>query len=371
MGKKILSVVLVFGFIVTTWLGCAKKPTEIKIGAILPLTGAAAKYGDAAKKGIDLAVKEINTVGGIKKKKVQFIYEDSQGDPKLGVAAIQKLVTVDRVSAVIGDLFSSVTLAVAPLANKNKIVLLSPASSSPKITDAGDYIFRNCPSDVYEGSIMANFAYDKLGYTNVVLLYINNEYGIGIKDVFKKKFSEKGGVIAAEETFDQNATDFRSQLTKIKKRNPKVIYLVGYKEMGYVLKQAKELGIRPQFLSTVMFEDPEILKIAGDAAEGVIYSASAFDPKSEDNTVQNFVKSFKDEYNQVPDVFAALSYDAVKIMSLAITQSGFSGPLIKKAMYSIKNYRGVMGEISFDPNGDAILSPIIKQVKNGKFVPLK
>ncbi len=364
-----LMITLLATFVANT--GCKKQPEEIKIGAILPLTGEAAKYGDAAKKGIDLAIEEINSAGGIKGKKVQAVYEDSQGDPKLGVAAMHKLVTVDKVSTAIGDLFSSVTLAIAPLANKNKIVLLSPASSSPKITDAGDYIFRNCPSDVYEGSIMANYAYNKLGYRNVVLLYINNEYGVGIKDVFKKNFSEKGGVVVAEETFDQNATDFRSQLTKIKKATSEAIYLVGYKEMGYILKQAKEIGIRTQFLSTVMFEDPEILKIAKNAAEGVIYSASAFDPKSENTVIQNFVKSFEEKYNQVPDIFAGLSYDATKIMSIAITQGGYSGEGIKTAMYNVKNYPGVAGETSFDANGDAILSPIIKQVKNGKFVPIK
>jgi len=305
---------------------------------------------------------------------VKIIYEDSKGDPKLGVSAMQKLVTVHKVSAVIGDLFSSVTLAIAPIANKSKVVLLSPASSSPKITEAGDFIFRNCPSDVYEGSIMANYAYDRLGYQDIAIVHINNEYGVGIKEVFKKTFAGKGGVIVAEETFDQNATDFRSQLTKMKGANPEAVYLVGYKEIGYILKQAREMGIHSQFLSTVMFEDPDILKIAQNAAEGVIYSASAFDPKSENTVIDNFVKSFERKHNQVPDIFAGLSYDAMKIMSIAISQAisrgDNSGEAIKEAMYNVRQYPGVAGETSFDKNGDAVLSPIIKKVQNGEFIIL-
>ncbi|NOR44458.1 MAG: ABC transporter substrate-binding protein, partial [Candidatus Delongbacteria bacterium] len=280
---------------------CTNKEEEvIKIGAILPLTGDAAKYGEIAKNGIELALDEINSEGGINGKNIVMVYEDTKGDPKLGVTAIQKLITINKVKAIIGDLFSSVTLAVAPIANKNKIVLLSPASSSPKITNAGDFIFRNCPSDVYEGSVMANHAYDILNYRKVALLYINNDYGLGIKNVFGKVFSEKGGAIVTEEAFDQNSNDFKSQLLKIKNKNPEAIYLVGYKKMGHILKQTKEMGIQSQFLSTVMFEDPEILEIAKNSAEGVIYSASAFNPESDESLIQDFVQSYENKYNQVP-----------------------------------------------------------------------
>lgn len=367
----IIGIIVVIAIVVLIATRQKTEPGEIKIGVILPLTGEGAKYGDAAKKGFDLAVDEINNNGGIKGKKIHLICEDSQGDPKLGVSAMQKFATVDKVNAVLGDLFSSVTLAIAPICNNDKIVLLSPASSSPKITDAGDFIFRNCPSDVYEGTIMSNYAYDKLGYKKVAVFHINNEYGIGIKTVFEKNFISKGAAICNEETFEQNATDFRSQLTKIKEANPEAIYLVGYKEMGYILKQAKEMGINCQFLSTVMLEDPEIIKIAGGAAEGAIYSASAFDPKSDNLVIKSFVAAFKNKYGIEPDIFAGLSYDAMKIMSIAITRGGFSSQEIKTAMYDVKNYSGIAGETSFDANGDAILSPIIKKVKDGKFVQFK
>lgn len=370
MRKKIwIGLVVVLLIAITLFI--TKNDTQnedvIKIGAILPLTGDAAQYGKAAQKGIELAIEEINEQGKTNKKKFEIIFEDTQGNPKTGVTAIQKLILKDKITAAIGGLFSSVTLAVAPVMNQNKIVLLSPASSAPKITQAGDYIFRNCPSDVYEGGIMADYAFDQLDIRKAAILYVNNDYGVGIKTIFAKQFIAKSGQIIAEESFEQNATDFRTQLIKIKNAHPEAIYLIGHKEMGLALKQAKELGIQYQFLSTVMFEDPKILEIAGSAAEGVIYSASSFDTKSDDPTIKKFVSSFEDKYGQKPDVFSALSYDAMKIMELAFKSANSTDSEIKESIYQIKNYSGVMGTISFDLNGDVVMSPVIKEVKDGTF----
>ena len=348
-----------------------KELREIKIGAILPLTGDGAKYGEAAKKGIDLALEEINRQGEVKGTKIKVIFEDTQGDPKVGVSAVRKLTTIDKVPAIIGDLFSSVTLAVAPIMNQNKTVLLSPASSAPKITEAGDYIFRNCASDIFEGSIMGRFAANEIGMKRIALLYINNDYGVGIRDVFKKTFISEGGLITVEEAFEQGATDFRTQLTKVKGSNPQAVYIVGYKELGQLLKQAREIGINLQFLSTVMFEDPEIIKIAGPAAEGVIYSARAYDPGSMDKSTREFVTKFMHRYNESADIFAALSYDAMKILSLAMERGGFTSDKIKDALYTIKHYPAVVGDTSFDENGDVIQPAVIKTVKNGEFINLE
>lgn len=347
--------------------GSESDTKEIKVGAILPLTGAGAAYGEAAKRGIELAAEELNNNGGIQGQRLKVIFEDSQADPKTGVAAFQKLVTVDKVPVVLGDLLSAVTLSVAPLANSKKVVLLSPASSSPKLTEAGDYVFRNCPSDVYEGSIMAEYANER-GYRRVAILRINNEYGLGIGDVFKKAFTTKGGSIVADEFYDENSTDFRTQITKIAASQPEAVYLLGYKQMGYVLRQAKEQGLKPQFLSTVTFEDPEILKIAGDAANGVIYSASSFDPKSDKGVVHEFATAFEAKYHSSPDIFAGLSYDALKILAIALSGHGTESENIKNGLYKVKGYRGVAGETSIDDNGDAILTPVIKTVRDGKFM---
>lgn len=372
MNKKILIALtaIVFVAVIVSIIQDRQPENIIRIGAILPLSGDAAQYGKAAQKGIELAVEEVNKQEKLSGEKIKIIFEDTQGNPKAGVTVVQKLILKDKIIAVIGDLFSSVTLAVAPIVNRKEIVLLSPASSSPEITKAGDYIFRNCPSDIYEGNIMSDYAYSHLKISKVGILYVNNDYGIGIKTVFKKDFIIKSGQIIAEESFEQNATDFRTQLLKINSQHPEAIYLIGHKEMGLALKQSRELGITCQFLSTVMFEDPKILEIAGDAAEGVIYSASAFDVKSDKPSIRQFVDSYKNKYNVDPDIFSALSYDSVLILKKALSDKSFSARELKEALYAIKDYDGVMGLISFDSNGDVQISPVIKQVKNGKFVPI-
>lgn len=236
--KSIIYGLIAILLIITAFsLGCAKKEKEIKIGAILPLTGDAAKYGESAKRAIDLAVEEINSTGGIKGSKIKVIYEDDQALPEKGVSAIQKLITVDKVHVVIGAMPSSVTLAMAPIAEKNKVVLFSPASSNPKITEAGDYIFRNDVSDIFEGGKMADETWQRLKFRKAAVLYINNDYGVGIKDVFVYRFTVLGGEIVATENFEQGTTDFRTQLTKIKQGNPEAVYIVGYKEQIQILKQ--------------------------------------------------------------------------------------------------------------------------------------
>lgn len=346
-----------------------RAPTELTIGALLPLTGDGAKYGEAARQGIELALDEVNAAGGLNGIALRVVYEDSQGDPKGGVAAIHKLIAVQNVPAVIGDLFSSVTLAVAPIVNQRKVVLLSPASSAPTITDAGAYVFRNCASDIFEGSIMGRFTHDDLNLTTVAILYINNDYGVGIRDVFKKTFTAAGGRIVEEDAFDQSATDFRTQLTKIKASGAQAVYIVGYKELGPILKQAAEIGLHSQFLSTVMFEDPDILKVAGQSAEGVIYSARAYDPESGDRPTREFVTKFRHKYDATPDIFSALSYDAMKILVLAMQKGGATAEGIKGALYTISHYPGVVGDTSFDENGDVVQPALIKTVRDGSFVP--
>ena len=186
-----MSILVVLVFIAVNCRRSNNQPSPaqtITIGSILPLTGDASKYGQSAQQAIDLASQEINAKGGIKGTHVTIVYEDSQGNPKGTVSALQKLITTNKVPAIIGDLLSSDTLAMSPVAERDKVVLLSPTSSAPEITKAGDYIFRNCASDTFEGSIMAGYAYDKLHTKRVAIIYINNAYGVGIRDVFKSVF---------------------------------------------------------------------------------------------------------------------------------------------------------------------------------------
>lgn len=367
MKSTILFILAFMIFIIS--FGCEKKElNEIKIGAILPLTGSGAKYGQSAKNGIELALEEINESGGINGNIIKVIYEDSKLEPKEGISAIRKFLTIEKVPAIIGAMASSVTLAIAPIAEENKIVLLSPTSSSADITDAGDYIFRNTYSDIYEGGRMASYVYVHKKYHRVGILHINNDFGVGLSRNFTERFEELGGKVVITESYEQDATDFRSQLSKVEQTNPDAIYLVGYSEMGTILRQAKELRIETPFFSCILFEDPKILETAGEAADGVFYAFPAYNPDSGSEHISKFVQAFEKKYGKKPNIYAASSYDSMKILAKAMEQGGFSSNGIKEALYSIKDFQGVTGKTSFDQNGD-VTKPIgIKQVNNGEFV---
>jgi branched-chain amino acid transport system substrate-binding protein len=345
-----------------------KEEKEIKIGVLIPLTGGSAKYGEDIKRGYDLAVEEINNKGGIKGRKIRLIYEDDEGKPEKAVAAAQKLIQRDKVIAILGPLWSSPTLAVAPIAEKNKVILLTSGASSPKITYAGDYIFRNEISDEYGARESAKL-YFNAGFKRIAVIYVNNDYGVGVKDVTTKIYKELGGEITAVETFEQDEKDFHTQLLKIKKSHPEAILIVSYKEAILILKQMKELGIRAQILGTPLFEDPEIIEKVGDIAEGAIYSYyGTFDPESQDLKVREFIQKFKGKYGVEPEYYAPIGYDAVKILALAIEKGGFKPEQIKEALYQIKDFPGISGVTSFDENGDVIKPVILKTVKNKHFV---
>ena len=348
--------------------GCSKKsePKEIKIGAILILTGSDAKAGQSAKQGIDMAVKEVNGKGGINKKKVRIIFEDDQGEPEKAVTAVRKLINVDKVSAIIGPMWSSSVLAVSPIVEKEHVVILSPTASSPKITQAGDFVFRNTYSDILEGAKAAQYAYNNLKYKSAALIFINNDYGLGLKDAFKEKFLKLGGQIIDEESYDPKSTDFRTQLVKINKLNPEVIYLVGYSEMGKVLVQAKELGISIPFMSCIMFGIGDVIAVAGEAAEGVTYTYPSYDPEHRDKVTQEFGKQYKEKYGTLPDPEAAFAYDATNILFFAMTKGGLDSNSIKNALYQIKDYNGVTGLTGFNADGDVIKPIGFKKIVNGK-----
>jgi len=359
---------LVLGGLV--WTGCQKKAEEkvVKIGAILPLTGDGAKYGEATKKGIDLAVEEVNEKGGILNKSLEIVYEDSQADASKAVSAFRKLINVQHIKFILGPLSSTEVLAVAPIANKEKIIILTPAASAPQITYAGDYIFRNVMSDLYDGRAMAAYAVREMGKRIAATFYINNDFGIGLKNSFKEQFEKMGGKIVLEMSFERGDNDYRPQITRIKNAHPEIIFLVGQAKMAEILRETKEMGIKLSIVSFSMFEDPDILKIAGGAAEGVIYTYRVFDPNGENPVVKHFVEGYEKKYGAQPDIFAGLSYDATRILALALERGSFEVEKVKEDIYGIKDFPGVVGKTSFDKNGD-VRKPIgIKKVENGEFV---
>ncbi len=369
--KTIIWLIVILVVIAGIWWGVSnRKPREeaIKIGAILPLTGGASIYGESAKEGVDLAIEEMNNKGGINGRKIEIIYEDSKAEPKEGVSAINKLITVDKVPVIIGAMTSSVTLAVAPIAEENQVVLLSPGSSAPKITKAGDYIFRNEVSEEFGARKSAEFYYDA-GFKEIAILYINNDYGVSVKETTKKVYQEKGGKISTAEAFVQKTTDFRTSLQKIKNSKPQALLIVAHEEYPMIIRQMKEVGMELPILTTPVFESKELLNKLGELAEGVIYSCySTFDLESQKEEVKQFLDNFRKKYSKDPSYYAALGYDAAYLLKIAIEKGGYHSDGIKNALYTIEDYPGVSGITSFDENGDVIKPVILKTVKNGKFV---
>lgn len=344
-------------------LGFEKAQAQvIDIGAILPLTGDGAKYGEEARNGMDLALDGSSTVN------VRVIYEDDQGTSAGAISAFNKLADINKVRVILGPMYSSTALAVAPLAARKRVVLLSPSASSPALTTAGDHFFRNWPSDVFEGGEMARYARKKLGIRRAAVLALNLDYGVGLTDVFRKDFEIGGGTITTVEFYDQGATDFRTQLAKIAATKPEVIYLPGYyAEIGLALRQARELGVRSRFLSSVGVDNPKLLEIAGNAAEGLIFARPYYDPESSDPVVKNFVARFTKKFGKRPGVFAAHAYDATHILQMTLERYGSSEEAIKRGLYATKAFPGVTGLTTFDSNGDVIKPILIMKVENGIF----
>jgi branched-chain amino acid transport system substrate-binding protein len=367
--KKIwipIIVVVIIIVVVVVFYKPSPKGT-IKIGVIGPLTGDVAEYGQNIKNAIDLAAGEINDKGGINKKTLQLIYEDSACEPAKGVTALQKLINIDKASFIIDIGCSSVTLAEAPIAENNKILLMSVTASNYKIKDAGDYIFWVYPSDAFQGVRLAELI-NSLNYKKVAIAYINNDYGFGLQKVFSEEFQRSGGEVIAVESHEAGITDFRSLLTKIKASNPEAIFLADHpKEGALLLKQINELGIKVPVYGSDAMKDQTVLRVAGDAAENLTLLFSVL-PK--DATFEQFNSLYKTKYGKDVESYAEYGYDALKVLAYAMDKAGSDSIRVKNELYKIKDFKGITGLIGFDSFGERInINYEAFIVKNGQFVP--
>ncbi|QQS36981.1 MAG: ABC transporter substrate-binding protein [Ignavibacteriales bacterium] len=360
---------LFIGLVFILLMSCGgKEDNKIKIGAIVFLSGDAAEYGAWVKNGLELAKDEINRKEDINFEKIEIVYEDDKSTPKEAVTAFNKMMSEFAYPIIIAGLTSSSTLSITPLAEKNKVVLFSPCSSNPKISSAGDYIFRNWPSDNLEGEAMARFAYNALNIKKVAIVALNNDYGLGLREVFTNNFISEGGEVVYSDQINEGQREFRTIIQKLKSANIKAVYIPSHaQECAHFIRQSKELGYTPQFLSCVTFQSSELFKIAGNAAEGSLFTTPGFDINNNDSLVVDFRKKYNLKYNTEPEVFAAQSYDALKIIAYVIKNYGYSSEIIKNELYKIKNYPGVSGLTTFDSNGDVQKPVMIKKVQNGEF----
>jgi len=330
----------------------------IRIGAIFPITGPLATFGTSCANGAKMAIEEVNLRGGVLGSKIELLIEDDQYKPEEAANAAKKLIERDKVVALIAEVTSSVTLVVAPIAQQSKIVLLTPTATNPKVTQVGDYIFRACFIDDFQGEVMANFVYKNLKLkTAAILTAVTSDYSKGLAQFFKQKFTALGGKIVAEESYSEGDSDFRAQLTKIKSAKPDFVYVPGYyADVGPILLQARELGITVPFGGGDGWDSPVLLQTAGKAAEGCFFS-NHYSPDSKEVVVQTFVKNYQKKYGTTPDALAALAYDAAKLLVDAIKRAGSTdSSKIRDALAATKGFRGVTGVITFDANRNPVKS---------------
>lgn len=369
--KTLLALCVVIGLGIFVLAGSGYAEDVYKIGLIEPLSGNLAVYGQNIQKGVDLAVERINAAGGIKGKKIVMVYEDNIADPAKTVSAMKKLVTVDKVPAIIGAATSTATLAACPVAEENKVVLIAPPSTSPDITTkCGEYTFRVIASDSYQGVVMADVFWD-MGYKKAAVMYVNNDYGRGLNDAFIKSFNKKGGKALASIAFEKEGNDFRTELLKLKTSKAKAVMVVGHPaEASIIFKQAKELGIDVQWLASEGIKTDETIKLAGNAAEGILVMAPKVD--TETSLYKAFRKDYVAKYNEEPPIFSDFAYDALNMVAKAIEARGYSGPGIKDGLNKVgKNYAGVTGNKTFDQYGDVAGTFEVWTFKGNQIVPFK
>jgi ABC-type branched-subunit amino acid transport system substrate-binding protein len=321
--------------------GCAE---PARVGAIVSRSGAASSYGEQVARGFDLAIEQINAAGGVGGRKLELLYRDDSTNPEVGLAALRELVENDRVTTVLGAVSSTVTLRLAPYCQRRKVVLISPSASAPQLTEAGDYIFRTFPSDVLEGTSMADFARD-LGLDRVAVLAVDNTYGQGLARAFSTRLGASGVVVVASLTFPEgDATAIAREVATLPGLSPRGLYIPAYVgDLATALAALREINLRPIVLGTSS-ATRELLRVAGPAAENLVFPLPSFDPTSDSAGVRAFSDAFRARFATEPDVYAAHAYDAVRVLAAAAEKSGSWSPDdIRNGLLRIDDYDGATG----------------------------
>lgn len=361
-------VVLAGAALVLSFVSCAKKESNtIKVGGIAPLSGQYTEYGLECKKGIDLAIEEINAAGGILGKQIEFICEDDEGVPAKSVNAYKKLTAQNGVRMVIGSLTSGATIAITQLAQSNKVLQIAPAATAVAVTDAGNYIFRACYTDPFQGKVGGKFAAENLGKTKAAILYdISNDYSVGLTDNFVEEFQKRGGTIVAKESYNTGDKDFNAQLTKIKAASPDVVYLPDYyAAVALIAKQLRAQGIDTPIVGADGW-DGLVGLLAGESGDEVLngYYSNHYASDSTEEVVHKFASAFAAKYNEAPNSFAALGYDSVYMLRDAIIRADSTE--VEKIREALEQTDGnyVTGHVTFDEKHNPVKSAVmIKLVK--------
>ncbi len=358
------------------WTGC-KKPDgaaadgdTIPIGEYASLTGNEAAFGRSSHRGTELAIEELNKAGGVLGKQLKLLTEDTQSKEGESSTVVSKLISRERVVAVLGEVASGRSLEAGPICQQNKIPMISPSSTNPRVTQVGDYVFRVCFLDSFQGDALARFAINTLKAKKVAIMSdVSQAYSVGLADFFRQSFTRRGGTVVSEQKFTSQDTDFNAQLTAVKGTAPDAIFVPGYyQQAGLIIRQARQLGITVPLFGGDGWEAPELLDIAKEAAEGCYYTTH-YSPETQTPEVQDFVKAYRAKHNnETPDAMAALGYDSALVLVDAIRRAGSTeGAKIRDALAATRGLKGVTGTTTIDKNRDATKPATVITIKGGKF----
>lgn len=371
--KKLISTILVGGILLSSLVGCsnagstsenAGNSNVIKIGGIAPLTGDVAVYGVAADNGVKLAIEEINANGGLLGKQIEYVVYDDKGDPTEAVNAFKKLTSNDKVEAIVGAVTSKPTLTVTPLAAKDGIPMITPTATALEVTSAGPNIFRACFIDPYQGEIMAKFAAEELKASKAAVIYNTaDDYSVGVAEAFRDAAQNFGAQVVSFEGYNGDDKDFKAVLTNVKSQAPDVLFIPDYyTRVGLIAQQAKEVGITATLLGADGWDG--VLGVNPEAVEGA-YFCNHYSTDDTATEVQNFLKVYKEKYNEDPVSFAALGYDAMKILAAAIEKAGSTDKEAVVKALAETNVTSVTGTITFDENRNPVKDVSIIKIENG------
>ncbi|NLI17745.1 MAG: ABC transporter substrate-binding protein [Actinomycetales bacterium] len=353
--------------------GGAAEPDTIRIGVNYELSGAVATYGQASVDGIEMAIDEINAAGGIDGTQIELVTYDNKSEPAEATTLATKLMTQDNVLAVIGPATSGSFKATIPVANQNRIPVVSGSATADDVTvgpsGVQEYAFRTCFNDSFQGTAMANYAAEKLGATTAVIIKDNSsDYAKGLAENFSATFTAAGGTIVGEEAYVAGDTDFNAILTRVRGQDFDVVYLPGYyNEAGLIIKQARELGISAPILGADGFDSPTLLELAGADALNDVYFTNHYSSLDEDPTVQDFIAAFREAYGEDPNAFHALGYDTAKFVVDAISRAAsLDGEAIKTAMEETEDFPAVTGTLSVDENHNPVKAIVVIRLQDGQ-----
>jgi branched-chain amino acid transport system substrate-binding protein len=370
MKKKLSLVALLVLMVVVSACGNQGGSQEdtILIGVSGPISGTQAQYGEAFKNGAELAAKEINDAGGIDGKMVKIVMEDDKGEPNEAANVANKFATNKDILAVVGHFNSSATLAAAPIYNRNELVHISPASSAPNVTEAGEYTYRVITTDAFQAAYLAEWS-KELGYEKVALIYEQSDFGLGLLDVYQSAAPEHGIEVVAAESYLPGSNEFSTILTKVKDKDPDAIFIGGfYNEAALIASQAKRLNLSVDYIGVDSLYSQALLELGGEAVEG-FKLIGFFYPGGSNERANAFHEAYVEAYGKEPDTYAAYAYDATSILIEAIKQNGANREGVKEFLDQMEDFPGATGLLSFDENGDVQTEPQKLTVKDGAFVP--